>query len=265
MFFNRKATSVRGGALAGAGARAVAAICAARARIVVAPRRRRVRLARADSRDLREDRSGLVVLGHRRADREQGRRRRRLARRSPALSLRGVRLVVGRRRRRAGRRRLSAHRPSRARNRSPALAGHRRASHSCCCRAPRWRRCVSTTCRWRCRRRAGGALGEIIGRGLSRLLGFNGATLFLLALFAAGSLALLRAVVAEAHGAHRYRARTARAVACGGAPTSAATASSARRRWRCARRSCRRSTRSSTTSPCSSCRRSSTCRNRIAS
>src|SRR5207249_10540802 len=34
---------------------------------------------------------------------------------------------------------------------------------------------------------AGGVLGEIIGRGLSRLLGFNGATLFLLALFAAGS------------------------------------------------------------------------------
>ena len=32
----------------------------------------------------------------------------------------------------------------------------------------------------------GGALGEIIGRGLSRLLGFNGATLFLLALFAVG-------------------------------------------------------------------------------
>ena len=34
---------------------------------------------------------------------------------------------------------------------------------------------------------AGGALGDIIGRGLSRLLGFNGATLLLLALFAAGS------------------------------------------------------------------------------
>ena len=34
---------------------------------------------------------------------------------------------------------------------------------------------------------AGGALGDIIGRGFSRLLGFNGATLFLLALFAAGS------------------------------------------------------------------------------
>ncbi len=34
---------------------------------------------------------------------------------------------------------------------------------------------------------AGGALGEIIGRGLSKLLGFNGATLLLLALFAAGS------------------------------------------------------------------------------
>ena len=33
----------------------------------------------------------------------------------------------------------------------------------------------------------GGALGEIIGRGFSRLLGFNGATLFLLALFAVGS------------------------------------------------------------------------------
>ena len=33
---------------------------------------------------------------------------------------------------------------------------------------------------------AGGALGDIVGRGLSRLLGFNGATLFLLALFAAG-------------------------------------------------------------------------------
>jgi S-DNA-T family DNA segregation ATPase FtsK/SpoIIIE len=33
---------------------------------------------------------------------------------------------------------------------------------------------------------AGGALGEIIGNGLSRLLGFNGATLLLLALFAAG-------------------------------------------------------------------------------
>ena len=32
----------------------------------------------------------------------------------------------------------------------------------------------------------GGALGDIVGRGLSRLLGFNGATLFLLALFAAG-------------------------------------------------------------------------------
>jgi S-DNA-T family DNA segregation ATPase FtsK/SpoIIIE len=33
---------------------------------------------------------------------------------------------------------------------------------------------------------AGGALGEIVGRGFSRLLGFNGATLFLLALFAVG-------------------------------------------------------------------------------
>jgi len=33
---------------------------------------------------------------------------------------------------------------------------------------------------------AGGALGDVIGRGLSRLLGFNGATLFLLALFAVG-------------------------------------------------------------------------------
>ena len=33
----------------------------------------------------------------------------------------------------------------------------------------------------------GGALGDIVGRGLSTLLGFNGATLFLLALFAAGS------------------------------------------------------------------------------
>jgi S-DNA-T family DNA segregation ATPase FtsK/SpoIIIE len=33
----------------------------------------------------------------------------------------------------------------------------------------------------------GGALGEIIGRAFSRLLGFNGATLFLLALFAVGS------------------------------------------------------------------------------
>ena len=33
---------------------------------------------------------------------------------------------------------------------------------------------------------AGGALGDIIGRGLSRLLGFNGATLLLLALFAVG-------------------------------------------------------------------------------
>jgi S-DNA-T family DNA segregation ATPase FtsK/SpoIIIE len=33
----------------------------------------------------------------------------------------------------------------------------------------------------------GGALGEITARGLSRLLGFNGATLFLLALFAVGS------------------------------------------------------------------------------
>ncbi len=33
---------------------------------------------------------------------------------------------------------------------------------------------------------AGGALGDLVGRGLSRLLGFNGATLFLLALFAAG-------------------------------------------------------------------------------
>ena len=33
----------------------------------------------------------------------------------------------------------------------------------------------------------GGAIGEIVGRGFSRLLGFNGATLFLLALFAVGS------------------------------------------------------------------------------
>src|SRR6185369_4037671 len=33
----------------------------------------------------------------------------------------------------------------------------------------------------------GGALGEAIGRGLSKLFGFNGATLLLLALFAAGS------------------------------------------------------------------------------
>jgi len=33
----------------------------------------------------------------------------------------------------------------------------------------------------------GGALGDAIGRGLSRLFGFNGATLLLLALFAAGS------------------------------------------------------------------------------
>ena len=34
---------------------------------------------------------------------------------------------------------------------------------------------------------AGGALGDLIGHGLSKFLGFNGATLFLLALFAAGS------------------------------------------------------------------------------
>jgi S-DNA-T family DNA segregation ATPase FtsK/SpoIIIE len=44
----------------------------------------------------------------------------------------------------------------------------------------------------RCRKARVGALGVIIGPGLSRLVGFNGATLFLLALFSGRLLALFR-------------------------------------------------------------------------
>ena len=120
---------------------------------------------------------GLVVLGHRRADRQQGRRRRRVARRSAALPVRTVRLVVGRRRRRAGRRRLPPHRPTR--NSRPIIRCRSACSASrwCCSRAPRSRRCASTACRRRCRIAPGGAIGDVDRPRALALLGFNGATL----------------------------------------------------------------------------------------
>ena len=100
-------------------ARTVAALCAPRARILVAVGRRRRRLPCTDPRVVHEHRSRLVVLGNGRAHRQSRRRGRRMDRRSPALSFRRVGLVVCDRQRRAGDRGL----PSRG-----AARGKRRAS-----------------------------------------------------------------------------------------------------------------------------------------
>ena len=89
-------------------------------------------------------------------------------------------------RHRAGRRRLPPHRPSRARDRSSAGARRprlrARAAASAALELLRFYRLAGR----RCRRRPGGALGDLSARALSRLLGYNGATLLLIALFAAG-------------------------------------------------------------------------------
>ena len=53
--------------------------------------------------------------------------------------------------------------------------------------ASRSKRSACGSCRRRCRWRRAAALGDAIGQGLSRAIGFNGATLLLLALFAVGS------------------------------------------------------------------------------
>ena len=92
----------------------------------MARHRRRVHLACADSCDLHEDGPGLVVFGHRRAGRQQRRRRGRVARRPAAVSFRLLGVVVGRCGHRARARRVPPHRPARARVRSSAATGRAR-------------------------------------------------------------------------------------------------------------------------------------------
>ena len=156
----------------------------------------------------REDRSRLVVLRHRRADREPRRRRRRLARRSAALSVRRLRLVVGRRAASCWSSPAIAASgiPSSRRDHPLALGvlgfglvllSQRRARGAAPLQ-PAGDAAAGAGRRARRHPRAAACRGS---------LGFNGATLLLLALFAVGSSLFFGHVVAEADGAHRRRAR----------------------------------------------------------
>ena len=110
----------------------------------------------------------------------------------------------------------------------------------------------------------GGALGEMIGSGFSRALGFNGATLLLIALFAIGwslftGMSWLRLMERVGAGIERLiaslRQRRERAAIAKSAPRRSRSASSSSRRRAKASRIANRS---------SSCRRWSTCRSRSA-
>ena len=102
----------------------------------------------------------------------------------------------------------------------------------------------------------GGALGDAIGQGLTRAIGFNGATLLLLALFAVGFVAVPRHLVAQGDGAHRRRHRGVHRLGPppargGGRPQDRRRGDDRARTRR--HRSCARKRRSA--SRCSSCRR----------
>src|SRR4030095_8494704 len=118
MFFNKKETvSVRRNGAAAARRAAVEP--------TLSPRfARLVRVARDGAVHVHARRPGVVDVGHWCADREQGRRRRRVALGSVVLSVRLLSLVVGRCRRGARRRRLPADRASRASARASASPGY---------------------------------------------------------------------------------------------------------------------------------------------
>ncbi len=268
MFFNRKeATGRRGAALAAAPAAALSPRFARLVReswwlLVVAAFVWLALILATYSRS----RSRLVVLGHRRADRQQGRRRRRVARRSAALPVRALRVVVGRRPascwsspaiRRIGHPELATDHPL-----SLGVLGFALVLlTSAALEALRLYRLPATL-----PQAPGGALGDVVGRGLVDARSAStarrcccsrsspsAASLF----FGMSWLKLMERVGAGLERLGRARAAPRRA--------SAGTASSARRRSPCARRSSRRSTRSSSASRSSSCRRRSRCRSPSAS
>ena len=140
----------------------------------------------ADPRHLPPGRSRLVPQRQRLVDPQRRRHRRRLYRRSPALSLRHFRVLVDRAVRRARSLGLPAHR-GRARERSTLVCGGRSPVSRCCCsRAAASKRVRLHTLQAALPLAPGGVIGAVLGGGLAQALGFTGGTLILLLVFAAG-------------------------------------------------------------------------------
>ncbi len=186
--------------------------------------------------------------------RQPRRRRRRVARRSPALSLRRVGVVVGHRRRRARHRRLSPHRAARGNRRASAFVPLRWASASSCSRAPRSRRCASSSSACVAARAGRRVRRRARPRGIARLrLQRRDAAAARVA--RRGLVAVVRHLVAARDGAHRRGPREPRR------PRSQAARGSRRpqdrrgggRRARAGGR-CTCARKSRTASPSSSCR-----------
>ena len=136
------------------------------------------------------DRRRLVLLRQRRVHPEQGWRGRRLGRRYPALSVRPVGVVVGCGGHRVviiGYRRMMAAQHANGESEGATPPGSWCPASWCCCsRVPRSRRCACIACRRRCRSCPAARSASPSATALARALGFNGATLLLLALFAVG-------------------------------------------------------------------------------
>ncbi len=129
---------------------------------------------------------GWSFSGIGRAACQSRRRRRRVARGPAALSVRPVGLVVGDRRRRAGRRRLSPRGAARRRD-GPSVGVWVRSVSRSCSRQRSARGDPAVEAAGVAAAGAGRRARRRIGQGLRARIGFNGATLLLLALFAVGS------------------------------------------------------------------------------
>ena len=197
-----------------------------------------------------QQRSRLVVLRHRRADRAT----------AAASSARGSPICCSTCSacRRGGGSSAASCSSSRAiaascdpehRARSSACARRRSASRWCCWRARRSKRCASGSCRATLPLAPGGAFGDVDRQRRSRAaLGFNGATLLLLALFAVGlslffGVSWLRVMERIGAGVEALVARLRRAArgsAWTGASARSATAEREQVVEHCARRTAER-------------------------